>query len=217
MGDSVDLLPWTPRSFWEFALSSAAAARPGQQHTSVEAAYSMKLLLVMLAKQLLEQCWALRGVIGSKVNDASALPPHGYAADAVQWHQQVAIVLEHLGFVRSQREEVGQTGYLQAPAASSFLGLGRLERRCCSFLLPDRAACALPARISSHQFLLSESGVGRGAGRHASRERTGAAGNKRFSCLAPASKALSEAGSHLSSRQTPSRSCLPPSVLLIFF
>jgi hypothetical protein len=208
VGDSVDLLPWTPRSFWEFALSSAAAARPGQEHTSEEAAYSMKLLLVMLAKQLLEQCWALRGVIGSKV--------HRRICTAAAWLRgrccPVAPAgsdrtgLEHLGFVRSQREEVGQTGYLQAPAASSFLGLGRLERRCCSFLLPDRAAYALPAHSSSHQFLLSrtlhccgrtELGVGRGAGRHASRERTGAAGKKRCSCLAPASKALSEAGSHL--------------------
>ena len=159
----------------------------------------VKLLQVTLAKQLLEQCWALQGVIGLKV--------HRRICSAAAWRRgrscPVAPAgsdrtgLEHLGCVRSQLEELGQTGHLQAPAASSFLGLGRLDRRCCSFLLPDRAACALPARISSHQFLLSESGVGRGAGRHASRERTGTAGKKRCSCLPPAAKALSEAGSHL--------------------
>lgn len=168
----------------------------------------MKLLQVTLAKQLLEQCWALQGVIGLKV--------HRRICSAAAWRRgrscPVAPAgsdrtgLEHLGCVRSQLEELGQTGHLQAPAASSFLGLGRLDRRCCSFLLPDRAACALPARASSPSVSGStlhcrgyarKAGVARGAGRHASRERTGTAGKKRCSCLPPAAKALSEAGSHL--------------------
>ena len=103
-------------------------------------------------------------------------------------------------------------GDLQAPAASSFLGLGRLDRACYSFL-SGRAACAPPAPpappgVSFGCRTVSARGAEEGSGAErrpaCRRERTGATIRERCPCLAPAAEALSEASAHRSFPLAPS-------------